>query len=427
MLPSPARLCRPTLLLSLACALAGATLVGGCCCDAGCKPLPGSKPLTDLIQAPAPKQVVPNLLVEVLGQSQATIDARIESVFQQLFYGDDATQRVYYPVGTDGAYILDVGNNDVRSEGMSYGMMIAVQLGKREEFDRLWSWAKQHMLHRSGPRSGYFAWQCRRDGTHIDPGQAPDGEEWFVSALFLASRKWGDAGVHAYRADANAILDAMLSKPDDEGEIRSSFNRRVMQVVFAPTPGASRFTDPSYHVPAFYEQWAREVPKGSEFWRQIAVESRAFFRRAAHPVTGLMPEYAEFDGRPHVGNGKEDFRFDAWRVLANVAMDHAHVRHNPWAVEQSNRVLRFLLSQGPGYKDQYTLDGRPVSTDSSIGLTAMASVAGLAADRELAKPFLQELWAAPVPAGQWRYYNGLLYMLGLMQVGGRFELDHRTE
>jgi len=38
-----------------------------------------------------------------------------------------------------------VKHNDVRSEGMSYGMIIAVLLDKQEEFDRLWKWAVQHM------------------------------------------------------------------------------------------------------------------------------------------------------------------------------------------------------------------------------------------------------------------------------------------
>lgn len=366
---------------------------------------------------------VQNLFVDLLGKSRTEVDAKIEGIFKQLFYGNNDTQRLYYPVGSDSAYILDVGNQDVRSEGMSYGMMIAVQLGKQEEFDRLWTWAKRHMLHREGELRGYFAWQCRTSGEQIDPGQAPDGEEWFVSALFIASKKWGDqSGTINYRADAQAILDAIWEKPSEEGRIRSSFNKRLKQVVFSPSPRASTFTDPSYHLPAFYEQWAREASSNQDFWREAAQTSRDFFKKAAHPVTGLMSEYAEFDGRPHVGNGREDFRYDAWRTLANVAMDHAHVRPNPWAVEQSNRVLRFLASQKPRYVDQFTLDGKPLSEDYSIGLGAMAAVAGLAADPEIAKPFVRELWEAPIPEGQWRYYNGLLYLIGYLQVGGHFEL-----
>ena len=46
----------------------------------------------------------------------------------------------------------------------------------------------------------------------------------------------------------------------------------------------------------------------------------------------------------------------------------------------------------------------------------------LAADPELARPFAQRLWDAPVPDGHWRYYNGLLYFLGLLETGGRFKV-----
>jgi hypothetical protein len=31
-----------------------------------------------------------------------------------------------------------------------------------------------------------------------------------------------------------------------------------------------------------------------------------------------------------------------------------------------------------------------------------------------------------VPTGQYRYYDGMLYMLAMMHVGGRFELYYRS-
>jgi oligosaccharide reducing-end xylanase len=100
------------------------------------------------------------------------------------------------------------------------------------------------------------------------------------------------------------------------------------------------------------------------------------------------------------------------------------VRRRPVAGRQSNRVLRFLQKQGREFVDQYTLDGRPLSKNPSIGLGATAAVAGLAADPKLARPFVQRLWKAPTPTGQWRYYNGLLLMLGRLQAGGRFQVFH---
>lgn len=110
----------------------------------------------------------PNLLAE-WGLSAAEIQARIESTFQQLFYGNDATERIYYPVEPNIAYIEDINNQDIRSEGMSYGMMIAVQLDKQAEFNRLWTWTRTYMYHEAGAWAGYFCWHARTDGSCIDP------------------------------------------------------------------------------------------------------------------------------------------------------------------------------------------------------------------------------------------------------------------
>jgi oligosaccharide reducing-end xylanase len=90
-------------------------------------------------------------------------------------------------------------------------------------------------------------------------------------------------------------------------------------------------------------------------------------------------------------------------------------------VEQSNRVLKFLAAQGiDTYANQFTLDGTPLSGDHSTGLVSMAAVAALAADPEIGKPFVQELWDAQIPSGKWRYYDGMLYMLGLLHTSGYF-------
>ena len=82
-------------------------------------------------------------------------------------------------------YLEDTGNHDARTEGMSYGMMICVQMDKKEEFDRIWKWACTYMWMEEGESEGYFAWSCGLDGTRNANGAAPDGEEFFAMALFL--------------------------------------------------------------------------------------------------------------------------------------------------------------------------------------------------------------------------------------------------
>ena len=367
-----------------------------------------------------------NLFKEYLGRSDDEIQAKIDAAWDQLFYGNDDFERVYYPVGEDMAYIEDIGNGDVRTEGMSYGMMIAVQLDKQDEFNRLWKWAKTYMYQAEGPYQGYFAWHCTTDGDKLDSNPASDGEEWFVTALLFASARWGnDEGIFDYKSQAQEILDTMLHKEDTKNDLATNmFNLEHRQVVFVPKIGRdSSFTDPSYHLPAYYELWARWAERDNDFWTQAAQTSRVYFKKAAHPQTGLMPDYANFDGTPYDSSDHKDFRFDAWRTLSNVAVDYAWFAADPWQVEQSNRVLNFLSSQGlDSYPNQFALDGTSLSADHSTGLVSMAAVAALAADREIGEPFVQALWDTEIPSGHWRYYDGMLYMLGLLHDSGNFRI-----
>ena len=111
-----------------------------------------------------------------MGYTQEEIDKRVQTVFNGIF---SPKNKVYVEPDDSTAYICDIVHNDVRSEGMSYGMMIAVQFDRKDVFDRLWRWSKTYMQHKEGPSEGYFAWCCRTDGSHIDGGSASDGELYF--------------------------------------------------------------------------------------------------------------------------------------------------------------------------------------------------------------------------------------------------------
>ena len=370
-----------------------------------------------------------NLFIELLGKSPSQVETKLNCAWDQLFYGDNNTRRIYYPVGTDMAYIKDVLHNNVCSEGMSYGMMIAVQLNKKVEFDCLWKWAKTYMQHGSGPRKNCFAWLLNTDGTIIDINSASDGEEWLAMALFFASARWGNGtGIYNYRAEAQTILDTMLNKEitsENNDELTRMFNKTEKQVVFAPIGSAATFTNPSYHLPHYYELWGRWADKDNEFWLSAASVSRQFLKKTAHLTTGLTPDYARFDGTPtdlHNG-GHNDFRFDAWRVAMNIAIDYTWFAKDSWAITQSNRLLDFFQSEGVGkYGNQYTLDGKELSSDHSPGLVAMNAVACLASTNSNRINFVQELWNTSIPSGAERYYDGMLYMLAMLQLSGNFKI-----
>jgi oligosaccharide reducing-end xylanase len=93
------------------------------------------------------------------------------------------------------AYITDWANNDARTEGMSYGMMIAVQLDKKREFDALWNWANTYMLitDPKNPSVGYFAWSMGTDGTPRSTGRGAGRRRVLhAMALYFAAHRWGN-------------------------------------------------------------------------------------------------------------------------------------------------------------------------------------------------------------------------------------------
>jgi oligosaccharide reducing-end xylanase len=375
------------------------------------------------------------------GHSQAQIDAKIGAAFNQLFHGDLKTQAIYYTTGknADGplAYVTDVANHDVRTEGMSYGMMISVQLNKKAEFDALWNWAKTYMYVSDAkhPSYGYFSWSCKTDGSPNEETPAPDGEEYFAMSLYFASARWGNGhGIYNYKAQADSILTNMRHHPVMSGPTRfgprtvgSMVNEQYKMIRFVPGIGRGDFTDPSCHLPAFYELWARWGPEADRsFWAQAATISREFFPKATNAKTGLAPDYANFDGTPHGTKWNPmaaNFSFDSWRTASNWSVDWAWWGKADAEHALSDRIQKFFFSQGiETYGDQYTLNGHRLEARHSTGLVATNAVASLAANGPQAQQFVAALWNAPIPSGEQRYYDGMLYMMSLMHCGGEFRI-----
>jgi oligosaccharide reducing-end xylanase len=203
------------------------------------------------------------------GHSQKEIQRKIDGAFRQLFHGDPTNETIYYSAGANFngplAYITDIKHNDVRTEGLSYGMIIAVELDKRAEFDALWNWSKAYLYvaETNHPSFGFFRWQARTNGVAMSQFVAPDGEEYYVTALYFAAHRWGNgAGIYNYKAQADELLSRMRNRKLISGEIAWRNTNRVVtagplfdaehkMVLFSPSSERSRFTDPSYHLPAF--------------------------------------------------------------------------------------------------------------------------------------------------------------------------------
>lgn len=377
-----------------------------------------------------------NLFAE-LGYKQKDIDKKLKSVFESVFYGPD---KVYFEVGDSMAYISDIKNHDVRTEGMSYGLMIAVQFDRKDIFDRLWRWGKKYMQHQEGPLKGYFAWSCKTDGTRNAQGPASDGELYYVISLIFASNRWGNSTGINYLAEAQNILDCSMQKIGME-RVAPLINLEHQLITFTPDPFGGRFTDPSYHVPAFYEVWARWAEDGrSEFWRACARKSREYLHKSIHPVTGLNPDYNNYDGTL-LGSKRvigDAFRFDSWRVPMNIALDYSWAcADRKWQQEYGNKIQNFFYSQGiDSFVDQYNVDGTTVTEllgaggykklRHSLGLVATTAAVSLVCTHDKSREFVDRLWNVkhvPYDDGYFdAYYDGLLRLFAFMHLSGNYRI-----
>lgn len=371
------------------------------------------------------------------GYQEKAINAKIEKAYHDLFEGSN---KIYFEVGDSMAYVSDLKNHDARTEGLSYGMMIAVQLNKQEVFDRIWRWSKKFLQHQEGPREGYFAWSINPETMKKNSeGSASDGELYYVTSLLFASNRWGNNTGINYYAEARKILDAMWLK-DGTGNVFNLINTEHKQITFTPEGDNYNWTDPSYHLPAFMEIWAKYANDGhKQFYNDCADTSRAFLHRTCNSVTGLNPDYAEFSGAPHNTSWMPvAFRYDSWRVPMNISMDFMWINADgEWQKNYAERLQSFLRSRGiDAFEDQFNTDGSlPDSIleaggfrklRHSLGLISTVATTEAIYNRNGKFDFVRKLWDAklePYQDGYFDpYYDGLLYLFSLMHLSGKYQI-----
>ncbi|MDR2125787.1 MAG: family 43 glycosylhydrolase [Prevotellaceae bacterium] len=406
-------------------------------------PAPKKEPLSPWTKGAFETQKYRNLFAEA-GYTEQETETKLNDLFHQVFEGEN---KVYFEVNDSMAYVSDIKNSDVRTEGMSYGMMVAVQFNRKDIFDKLWRWGVKYMQHHEGPYKGYFAWSCKIDGTRNAQGPASDGELYYVTSLIFAANRWGnDSGIN-YLKEAQYILDCAFAKNASDGGITNFIDTTHKLINFTPEAfwGAT-FTDPSYHIPAFYEVWARWANDGrSEFWRQCAQKTREYLHKSVHPVTAINADQNEFDGsirENKLPNGmvirNEAFRFDSWRVPMNIALDYSWCcEDREWQREYGHKFQNFLYLQGvKTFVDQYNMDGSlvqwilpaggKVKLRHSIGLVATSAAISLACTHPKSYEFIDHFWHSenkPYDDGYFdAYYDGFLQLFAFMHLSGNYKI-----
>jgi endo-1,4-beta-D-glucanase Y len=173
----------------------------------------------------------------------ADLDAAFQAFNDDLVTSEGAGgyRRVRRPDTADG-----IANSTV-SEGIAYGMLIAVAMNDQPLFDDLWRYSQLWLDHH-----GLMQWEIDPEGTTACPGDpgsscgaATDSDQDMASALLLADATWGGQGAlpESYRSYAPRQIDTIF-----EWEIERFDNYAVKP---GDTWGGYAQTNPSCFAPAY--------------------------------------------------------------------------------------------------------------------------------------------------------------------------------
>ncbi|HET7488644.1 MAG TPA: glycosyl hydrolase family 8 [Acidimicrobiales bacterium] len=305
-------------------------------------------------------------------------------------------------VDGDGRVVRRDQGGDTVSEGQAYAMLLAVAVGDRARFERVWGWAAANLQRPDGLLSWRWA-----EGRVADPSPAADADLDAARALVRAGSRFDAPALGAAgRRVATAVLDH---------ETVTAGGRRVL--VAGPWAVDRRVVNPSYVSPCTYAELGEATGDGR--WGALAAGDEAVLGGLL--ATGLPPDWAVVgdDGKARpaaspAGTGEGRYGFDAARVpfrLAEGCGEGPALARRLW--------VRLAPLDGQGGAMAYALDGRRlVAGEHPVGLVGAAAAAEAAGQGEVARRLLAR--AADLDRRQPTYYGAAWVAFGrvLLEDGG---------
>jgi len=331
--------------------------------------------------------------------------------------------------GSGKSSIVDVLHNDVRSEGLGLAMLITVELNKKQEFDELWLFTKyaphKKLFVSSGAAAGYFLSNCGEDA--VTRCYDVYGMQLFALSLMLAHARWHSTADMPYEGDALALLDVLKNKEAENGGVQkgigSAFSPEKYLVREDPALADAGFTTrSSLQMPAAYWYWGKAT--GMPFWTSVENASRELLRSAADPSTGLWPMRSYFDGTRV--SGSDGFTQQAYRTQLNLGIDALWGTANRDQAELAGRLATFFgssISQGNAYGGTFDTDGTAIDPNPARALISVNGTLAVSAPSSISRNALaQAVWDQPIPTGENRYYEGLMYLSSILILSGQMKV-----
>jgi endo-1,4-beta-D-glucanase Y len=262
--------------------------------------------------------------------------------------------------------------NSTVSEGIAYGMILAVVMGDQMLFDALWQYSQLHKNDK-----GLMNWYIGPNGEVLGAGGATDSDEDIAWALVMADRQWGGSGSvgEAYLSLAKKQIDRIWQFEVD--------HTRDDLILPGDTWGSNVLFNPSYFAPNQYRIFGQVTGKTAE-WNRVIDTGYTMLEKCLSPElkneeNGLAPAWCKPDGTL-ASDQPQNYQYDSARVPFRIGQDYCYTGE-PRARAYLAKISKFFHGVGAAnIVDGYGLDGTPQpDADSKPGGPQSAVFVGSAA------------------------------------------------
>ena len=313
------------------------------------------------------------------------------------------------------------------SEGIGYGMLIAVFMNDQPLFDELWKYEQQWLN-----KNGLMDWYINAAGDkRLGEGAASDADEDMAYALLMADKQWGGQGT---------LSDSYANVA--KGQIQKIWDHEIHEGKLLKPGDSWNLSDPwtlvnvSYFAPSYYRAFAKS--SGNMGWLDVVKTSydtleNSLNDKNGNTSNGLVPAWSTSDGAPTAAafNGAPtNYQYDSCRTPFRIGIDYC-LNGEPRAQAYAAKTSQFFAAIGASkIVDGYALNGTAQAANTTgqsasfVGPATVGAMTGSAYATLLTQGYTEIAARNLLVGGE--YYDGSWTMLSLLMLSGNF-LDYTNE
>jgi endoglucanase len=280
--------------------------------------------------------------------------------------------------------------NSTVSEGIAYGMIIAVYMDDQTLFDNLWQYEQQFL-----DSTGLMNWYIKADGSGLGSnpsgsGAATDADEDMAFALVMADKQWGGQ-LKALKKNYIDIAKAQIS---------AVWNNEVYDYKYLKPWPANNLpaVNLSYFAPAYYKIFAKVDTANATNWNNLTTTMYGVLNTTLNSANGnidngLVPAWSNTNGTPNAGafgasggTSPTNYQYDSCRMPFRIGLDYCWTGDTTAQAYVAKTSKFFSTTVGGATKivDGYDLNGTAhaqyqTGSNAQIQSSAFVGPAGIGA------------------------------------------------